>query len=181
MSSSSPIEIRSHPSKGRALHATKPFPPGAVILPFTPLLLLPTVSSLTSVCSHCLRPGNPRLCSRCHAAAYCDSACQAAAWKTLHSRECKALTKTLADERRRRMLPTPTRALIQALLWREIADGLADLEGHVLEKKAEGDEWKDVEMMAMAACAFSGKGTGEQDVRRAAEMLCKVGLLYIRG
>jgi SET and MYND domain-containing protein len=65
--------------------------------------------------------------------------------------------------------------LIQALLCKEIGDGLKDLEGHVLEKKAaEGDEWKDIEMMAMAACAFSGKGTAEEDVRRAAEMLCKV-------
>lgn len=45
----------------------------------------------------------------------------------------------------------------------------------MLEKKAEGDEWRDVEMMAMAACAFSGKGTGEELVRRAVEMLCKVG------
>ncbi|PTB69907.1 SET domain-containing protein [Trichoderma citrinoviride] len=172
--SSPPIEVRPHPSKGRALHATKSFPPGAVIFPFTPLLLLPNVSSLTSVCSHCLRPGMPRLCSRCHAAAYCDAACQAAAWKTLHSRECKALTKTLRDEERRRSLPTPTRALIQALLWKEIANGLADLEGHVLEKRADGDEWRDIEMMAMAGCAFSGQGMGDQDIRRAAEMICKI-------
>lgn len=71
-------------------------------------------------------------------------------------------------------MPTPTRALIQALLCGEIGDGLEDLEGHVLEKKAEGDEWRDVEMMAMAACAFSGRGTAEELVRRAVEMLCKV-------
>ncbi|KAL7807844.1 SET domain-containing protein [Trichoderma gracile] len=172
--SSSPVEVRSHPSKGRALHATQSFPAGAVILPFTPLLLLPTVSSLTSICSHCLRPGDPRLCSRCHAAAYCDATCQAAAWKAVHSRECKALTKTIRDEERRRMLPTPTRALIQALLWGKIWDGLADLEGHVLEKRAEGDEWRDIEMMAVAGCAYSGLGRGDQDVRRAAEMLCKI-------
>ncbi|EGR47743.1 uncharacterized protein TRIREDRAFT_63364 [Trichoderma reesei QM6a] len=174
MSSSSPVEIRPHPSKGRALHATKSFPPGAVIFSFTPLLLLPTVACLTSVCSHCLRPGEPRLCSRCHAAAYCDATCQAAAWKAVHSRECKALTKTIRDEERRRMLPTPTRALIQALLWGKIRDGLADLEGHVLEKRAEGDEWRDIEMMAVAGCAFSGLGRGDQDVRMAAEMLCKI-------
>jgi SET and MYND domain-containing protein len=72
------------------------------------------------------------------------------------------------------MLPTPTRALIQALLWGKIRDGLADLEGHVLEKRAEGDEWRDIEMMAVAGCAFSGLGRGDQDVRMAAEMLCKV-------
>lgn len=175
MSPSSPLEIRPHPTKGRGLYATKSFSPGAVIFPFTPLLLLPTVSCLSSVCSYCLRPGDPRACSRCHAASYCDATCQAAAWKALHSRECKALRQGIKDEGRRRQLPTPTKALIQALLSREIGDGLKDLEGHVLEKKAEGDEWRDIEMMAMAACAFSGKGTAEDDVRRAAEMLCKVG------
>ncbi|UKZ73223.1 hypothetical protein TrVFT333_000865 [Trichoderma virens FT-333] len=174
MSSPSPLETRPHPSKGRGLYATKSFPPGAVIFPFTPLLLLPTVSCLSSVCSYCLRPGNPRACSRCHAASYCDAACQAAAWKAVHSRECKALRQGIKDEGRRRQLPTPTRALMQALLCGEIGDGLKDLEGHVLEKKAEGDEWRDIEIMAMAACAFSGKGTAEELVRRAAEMLCKI-------
>ncbi|KAL7797764.1 SET domain-containing protein [Trichoderma afarasin] len=174
MSSPSPLEIRPHPSKGRGLYATKSFSPGAVISPFTPLLLLPTVSHLSGVCSYCLRPGNPRACSRCHAASYCDATCQAAAWKAVHSRECKPLRQGIKDEGRRRQLPTPTRALIQALLCGEIGDGLGDLEGHVLEKKAEGDEWRDVEMMAMAACAFSGKGTAEELVRRAVEMLCKI-------
>ncbi|KAM0254768.1 hypothetical protein ACHAQJ_006425 [Trichoderma viride] len=174
-SPSSPLQIRPHPTKGRGLYTTKSFSPGAVILPFTPLLLLPTVSYLTGVCSYCLRPGNPRACSRCHAASYCDATCQAAAWKAVHSRECKALRQTIQDEDRRRQLPTPTKALIQALLWKDIGDGLKDLEGHVLEKKAaEGDEWKDIEMMAMAACAFSCKGTAEEDIRRAAEMLCKI-------
>ncbi|RFU75609.1 set and mynd [Trichoderma arundinaceum] len=174
-SSPSPLQIRPHPTKGRGLYAAKSFCAGAVILPFTPLLLLPTVSYLASVCSYCLRPGDPRACSRCHAAYYCDATCQTAAWKAVHSRECKALRQGIKDESRRRQLPTPTKALIQALLCREIGDGLKDLEGHVLEKKAaEGDEWKDIEMMAMAACAFSGKGMAEEDVRRAAEMLCKI-------
>ncbi|KAL7922705.1 SET domain-containing protein [Trichoderma austrokoningii] len=170
-----PLQIRPHPTKGRGLYATKSFSPGQVILPFTPLILLPTVSYLAIVCSHCLRPGNPRACSRCHAASYCDATCQAAAWKAVHSRECKVLRQGIKDEDRRRRLPTPTRALIQAVLRKEIGDGLEDLEGHVLEKKAaEGDEWKDIEIMAMAACAFSGKGTAEEDIRKAAEMLCKI-------
>ncbi|KAK1246924.1 hypothetical protein MKX08_000726 [Trichoderma sp. CBMAI-0020] len=174
-SPSSPLQIWPHPTKGRGLYASQSFSPGEVILPFTPLLLLPTVSCLNSVCSYCLRPGNPRACSRCHAASYCDATCQAAAWKAVHSRECKVLRQGIKDEDRRRRLPTPTRALIQAVLRKEIGDGLEGLEGHVLEKKAaEGDEWKDIEIMAMAACAFSGKGTAEEDIRKAAEMLCKI-------
>ncbi|UKZ92265.1 uncharacterized protein TrAFT101_007227 [Trichoderma asperellum] len=174
-SPSSPHQIRPHPTKGRGLYATKSFSPGDVIFPFTPLILLPTVSYLNIVCSFCLRPGNPRACSRCHAASYCDATCQAAAWKAVHSRECKVLRQGIKGEDRRRRLPTPTRALIQAVLRKEIADGLEDLEGHVLEKKAaEDDEWKDIEIMAMAACAFSGKGTAEEDIRKAAEMLCKI-------
>ncbi|KAM0471778.1 hypothetical protein ACHAPX_009171 [Trichoderma viride] len=173
--SPSPLQIRPHPTKGRGLYATQSFSPGQVIFPFAPLLLLPTISCLNIVCSYCLRPGNPRACSRCHAASYCDATCQAAAWKAVHSRECKVLRQGIKDEDQRRRLPTPTRALIQAVLRKEIGDGLEALEGHVLEKKAaEGDEWKDIEIMAMAACAFSGKGTAEEDVRKAAEMLCKI-------
>lgn len=164
--SSSAIQVRPHPTKGRALYATQSFPSGAPIFPFTPTILLPSLSHLTSVCTHCLKPGSPRACSRCHAAAYCDAACQSAAWKAIHGKECKVL-------RGRPGLPTPVRAVVQALAKSEVGAALQGLEGHV-EAWRGGDRWKDMEMMAMAASAFAGAGTGEGEVKKAVEILCKV-------
>ncbi|KAK2603836.1 hypothetical protein QQS21_003960 [Conoideocrella luteorostrata] len=163
------IEVRPHPSKRRALHAIQSFLPGQIIHVFSnPLILHPTLLHLDSFCTHCLRPNNPRACSRCHAAYYCDATCQQAAWTAVHSKECKALrSKKSAAE-----LPTPVRALLQALLKKEIEEGLEGLEGHV-ESKRRGKGGADLEMMAMAACAFAGKAK-EEHMKRAMELLCKI-------
>lgn len=197
------IQIRPHPSKHRALHATRPLRAGQTIHIFaSPLLLHPTRAHLSSVCTHCLRPAaasgsgsgsgsgaghtRPRACSRCHAAFYCDDSCQRAGWTAIHGLECKALrgNKSGGDKSATppaAELPTPVRALLQALLKKDIADGLAGLEGHVdARRRTGGRGWADVEMMAVAACAFAlgGKETGG-DVRRAIEMLCKVGIFFL--
>lgn len=171
----SAVDVRPHPTKGRALYATRAFAAGATILPFTPLLLLPSLSHLSSVCSHCLKPGDPRACSRCQAAYYCDAACQTAGWSTVHARECKPLQRVQAQGRHG--LPTPVRALMQALLKPGIAQGLGALEGHAAMWRESG-RWKDMEMMAMGASAFAGKGTVEADVQRALDFLCKVRVIF---
>lgn len=172
------FEVRPHPTKSRALYALHSLDAGQTIASFArPLLLLPSLAHLTSVCTHCLRPGSPRACSRCHAAYYCDSACQAAAWTAVHARECKALQKHVEPERRA-ALPTPVRALVQALLVKGIEAGLDGLEGHAAERR-EAEGWQDLEMMAMAACAFAGKGTAEGEVRKAVDLLCKVRRVYV--
>ncbi|GAO15906.1 hypothetical protein UVI_02039310 [Ustilaginoidea virens] len=166
----SSVDVRPHPSKRRALHATRPFQPGQVIHVFQqPLILHPTADHLDSVCTYCLRPGSPRACSRCHAAFYCNAACQRAGWTAIHRNECKALqrrtgSKTGAD------LPTPVRILLQALLEQGVERGLADLEGHA-ERRSNAKAWADLEMMATAACAFAGRGG---DTARAIELLCKI-------
>ncbi|KOS20559.1 Histone-lysine N-methyltransferase ASHR1 [Escovopsis weberi] len=165
--------VRPHPRKGRALHAASRFQPGDVILALEPLLLLPSRFLLSSLCSHCFRPGEPRACSRCRAAYYCDPACQAAAWKAVHSAECRALRAGLPDETRRRALPTPVRALIQALVKPRVQDGLRDLVGHV-HLRREGAEWENLQLMATGASAYSGKGTGPEAVQRACELLSKI-------
>ncbi|KAG5957255.1 hypothetical protein E4U57_001896 [Claviceps arundinis] len=171
-SSSSSIQVRAHPSKHRALHATRALPAGHTIHIFTsPLLLLPTLAHLSSVCAHCLRPGTPRACSRCHAAYYCDATCQRAGWAAVHSRECKALRARRG--RSGAELPTPVRALLQVLLLGgEVEKGLAMLDGHEGVRRGRGGRaWGDLEMMAAAACAFAGK---EGDERRAVGLLCKI-------
>ncbi|KND90266.1 Histone-lysine N-methyltransferase SMYD3 [Tolypocladium ophioglossoides CBS 100239] len=180
-SSSSPstpptLQIRPHATKGRALHATQRFPPGATIHAFThPTLLLPSLTHLALVCSHCLRPGDPRACSRCRAAYYCDAACQGAAWRAVHARECKALRQRRLGDRPGAELPTPVRALLQALLVGEVGDAVGGLEGHVRRRRDDGGAaWRDLEMMGMAGCAFAGRPGGEDEVRRAVDLLCKI-------
>ncbi|KAG8421595.1 hypothetical protein J3458_003461 [Metarhizium acridum] len=167
-----PIETRPHPSKHRALHATQPFRPSQTIHTFHPLILHPSLSHLASVCTHCLRPGSPRACSRCHAAYYCNTSCQQAAWTAVHSKECKALQQRKLGSRTGADLPTPVRALLQTLLIKEIEDGVAALDGHT-EERRKTKSWPDLEMMALAACAFAGR-QGESNVRKAVELLCKI-------
>lgn len=180
-SSSSPstpptLQTRPHATKGRALHATQRFTPGATIHAFThPTLLLPSRTHLALVCSHCLRPGNPRACSRCRAAYYCGAACQAAAWRAGHARECKPLQQRRLGGRPGAELPTPVRALLRALLVSEVGAAVAALEGHERRRRGDGGAaWRDLEMMGMAGCAFAGMAAGEDQVRRAVELLCKV-------
>ena len=168
------MEIRPHPTKGRALYSLKPFHAGQPIHAFSsPLILHPSLSHLATVCTHCLRPGSPRACSRCHAAYYCDAACQHAGWAAIHSMECKPLRQHRLGSRTGAELPTPVRALVQVLLKKEVEDGVKGLEGHV-GRKRNSKGWRDLEMMALAACAFAGMGGGEGDVRKADELLCKV-------
>ncbi|KID87988.1 MYND finger family protein [Metarhizium guizhouense ARSEF 977] len=167
-----PIEIRPHPSKHRALHATQPFKPSQIIHTFHPLILHPSLSQLASVCTHCLRSGSPRACSRCRAVYYCNTSCQQAAWTAVHSKECKALQQRKLGSRTGAHLPTPVRALLQTLLNKEIEDGIAALDGHT-EERRKTKSWPDLEMMAMAACAFAGR-QGESNIRRAVELLCKI-------
>ncbi|KAF4989369.1 hypothetical protein FDECE_14736 [Fusarium decemcellulare] len=165
-----PFEIRRH-LKGRGLYATKAFAPGDIILPFTPTILIPSLSHTNTVCSHCFKPGEPRSCSRCHAVAYCDAACQTAAWKAVHSKECKVLGKVAAQGRPG--LPTPVRAVVQALVKAEIGAALDDLESNIGNWR-HSEKWPDMEMMAMGASAFAGLGTTQESVQKALTLLCKI-------
>lgn len=169
------VEIRPHPSKGRSLNTTRNFAPGDVILVAQPLLCLPTLAHLDARCTHCFELGQPRACTRCHAAYYCNVTCQRAAWASVHKYECKALQR-IAPEKRA-SLPTPVRLLLQTLLIEKIEKGIDPLEGHITEKRVE-PEWKDIELMAMAACSWAGKPTDNTTIKKAAELLCKVSNLF---
>lgn len=76
-------------------------------------------------------------------------------------------------------MPTPVRAVVLAFLVKEIGDGLEGLEGNVSAWRR-GEEWRDMEMMAMGACSFAGRVTADEDVERALEMLCKVSIVGIK-
>ena len=169
MSTLSGVEVRSHPTKGRALYATQSYAAGALILTVTPLILLPLRNNLERVCSHCLTPGEVRGCSRCHQAFYCNAACQAAGWKAVHSKECKPL-KNLGEGKH---LPSPARAVMQALLVKRIGDGFQDLEGNLQQWRAKPD-WNDFAMLAFSAVNFAEIPATELNTRRAVDFLCKV-------
>lgn len=102
---------------------------------------------------------------------YCDAACQSANWTAVHSKECKVLRKV--TEQGRPGLPTPVRAVVQALVKPEIGAALEGLEGNVASWR-KSEKWADMEMMAMGASAFAGLGTGQEEVQRALTLLCKV-------
>ncbi|RDA83705.1 hypothetical protein CP532_1089 [Ophiocordyceps camponoti-leonardi (nom. inval.)] len=180
--------------KGRGLFAAQDFRPGQTVQVFDrPLLALPVTPLLDRLCSHCLRPGKPRGCSRCRAAFYCDAACQKAAWAAVHGRECKALRRLVDDGNSEsknrggddgdvpasRRLPTPVRALVQALVCPEVELGLGSLRAR---RPASGDRGlADLLVMARAGCAFAGVeiGEGEADVvgsglMKAMDLLCKI-------
>ncbi|KAJ4272186.1 hypothetical protein NW762_000897 [Fusarium torreyae] len=170
MEQSIPFQVKRH-SKGRGMFSTKAFAPGDIILPFTPTILIPSLSHIKSICSHCFKPADVRACSRCHAVSYCDAACQSANWIAVHSKECKVLCKV--TEQGRPGLPTPVRAVVQALVKPEIGAALEDLEGNVASWR-KSEKWADMEMMAMGASAFAGLGTGLEEVQKAMTLLCKI-------
>lgn len=162
-----PLQVRTHPTKGRALHAGQAFAPGQTMQAFAqPTLLVAARSQLARVCSHCLRPGQPRACSRCRAAAYCHEACQSAAWAAGHARECRALCRARLADRPAADLPTPVRALIQVLLRPDAEAALA-----ALAARRPPGPCPDLEMMAAAAAAVAAR---EAAAPAAVELLCKV-------
>ncbi|XEU98688.1 hypothetical protein FSHL1_003975 [Fusarium sambucinum] len=170
MDQSAPFQVKSH-HKGRGIFSTKTFAPGDVILPFTPTILIPSLSHINTTCSHCFKQAEVRACSRCHAVFYCGAACQAANWTTVHSKECKVLRKV--TEQGRPGLPTPIRAVIQALVKPDIGSSIEDLEGNAASWR-NSEKWADMEMMAMGASAFAGLGTGQEEVQKALDFLCKI-------
>ncbi|KAG8675276.1 hypothetical protein FPOAC2_01325 [Fusarium poae] len=170
MDQSAPFQVKSR-HKGRGIFSIKTFAPGDVILPFTPTILIPSLSHINTICSHCFKRAEVRACSRCHAVSYCDAACQAANWTAVHSKECKVLRKV--TEQGRPGLPTPIRAVIQALVKPEIGNSIGDLEGNVASWR-KSEKWVDMEMMAMGASAFAGLGTGQEEVQRALNLLCRI-------
>ncbi|KAF5021169.1 hypothetical protein F66182_6791 [Fusarium sp. NRRL 66182] len=151
MTNSIPFQVK-HRNKGRGIYSTKAFAPGDVILPFTPTILIPSLSHINTICSHCFKSE------------------ESANWAAVHSKECKVLRQVTAQGRPG--LPTPVRAVVQALLKPEIAAAMKDLEGNVPSWR-KSEKWVDMEMMAMGASAFAGLGTTQEEVQNAMTLLCK--------
>ncbi|KAJ3039591.1 SET and MYND domain-containing protein 3 [Rhizophlyctis rosea] len=85
------LELNQHPTKGRALNATKPLPRGTHVLSFPALATV----AVDDCCHWCLKPAieptttpkQPR-CSACQRAKYCGAECQKRDWKAGHKVLC---------------------------------------------------------------------------------------------
>ncbi|KAM0330055.1 hypothetical protein ACHAQA_004226 [Verticillium albo-atrum] len=183
-------QVRSSPSKGRALHAAHALTPGSLIAAFpspavapTPAsatLALPPMAARTTTCSHCLaHPPTPRRCAACKSVAYCAAACQKAHWSAVHARECAALRAAGGDG----AVPAYVRMALQVLLWPErFAAVEAALDGNVARFEGRADAWAGMEvparvMGAWVAAGAKGKEKGkgvEVTERRIVELLCKI-------
>lgn len=176
MTSPSGVHVGPHPTKGKALYASRPYEAGDHIFTAPPLMCRPLQNNIERVCAHCLTVGEPRGCSRCHRVFYCDAACQRAAWKT-HGKECKALsnlTKGLEP-------PTIVRSVMQALLVKDIGDRVMELEGN-LNIWEEDTAWATFQLVASGAVTYAGLAMNLANLKRASDLLFKVRrtiLIYI--
>ena len=85
-------------TRGRGLFSTKSVEPGEQIALFDkPLFAVPSGYDVGTQCNNCLdaRRQPTKLCSACHAVAYCSPACQRAHWSRYHKFECKPLSRAL--------------------------------------------------------------------------------------
>ncbi|KAK0392320.1 hypothetical protein NLU13_1816 [Sarocladium strictum] len=171
------LERRSHPTKGNALYALRPFPSGSAIQVFTPSILLPQTSHLELLCAYCLRqpPDGtaPRACTRCRSAFYCGADCQTLHWRAVHAKECKPLTKLKEREGEGRLLPTLVRAALQAVVKEEIGKGLEGTEGHT-EKWLSSGRWERRGMKVAAAALVMYSGRKDFTIDMAARVLTQI-------
>ncbi|KAL8614446.1 hypothetical protein ACOMHN_007782 [Nucella lapillus] len=88
---SSAVEMKTSPSQGRFLQATRDIQAGDTLMverPFAAVLLPP---HYTTHCLHCFvaLPGNPVGCRQCSGVLYCSEECRDNSWATYHHVECR--------------------------------------------------------------------------------------------
>ncbi|KAI1757094.1 SET domain-containing protein [Xylaria castorea] len=174
--------------RGRSIAAARVFQPGEVIATFdSPSIAIPDSPHLSTTCSGCLLPATlgsdppstsqpariVRACTGCRTVAYCSPACQRLDWTIGgHKAECKVFKRVRAEGHD--FLPTPVRALVQALLRPEMNAAIGELEGHVDRFRRESVKlWADMELQAMAALHYLGRETNAKSMAEAIEILCK--------
>ncbi|KAK5624489.1 hypothetical protein RRF57_000204 [Xylaria bambusicola] len=174
--------------RGRGIAALRIFQPGETIATFSsPSIAIPDSPHLSTTCTGCLLPSSAgseppstaqpvravKACTGCRTVAYCSPACQKLDWTTGgHKAECKVFKRVRAEGHD--FLPTPVRALVQALLRLEISTAMEEMQGHVDRFRREsGKLWSDMELQAMAALHYLGRETNTKSLAEAIEILCK--------
>jgi hypothetical protein len=169
-------EVKDTKRKGKGLFATENFSPGTPLIQITePFVALPESGVLDTVCSNCfLQNDKLHKCTGCSVVGYCDVACQRASWKRDHSKECKIFKIVYAE--RQTALPTPVRALINAIIQYEkhpeIQAHIRDLMGHQDKLLADSEDNKDLKLQAFGAMMYAG--LPQSKLPSVVELLCRV-------
>ena len=169
---------------GKGLSAHADLKAGDLIIKVAdPFLLVVENASLDEVCSQCFRKEqdccreNKKLaaCLKCGVPRYCSEDCQTSSWNSIHGLECHIL-KAVKDQGK--VLPTPTRALMQILLLHKLKDpSLApdprwkDLMSN-LHKLRATSRWNDILMQVQLACHLANLPLGQASYF-AAEVFCR--------
>lgn len=165
------------PGTGNGLTPSHDISPGDILIKISnPYLLVVERDALNTVCSFCLLESQPdtslKKCGGCKIPQYCGKVCQKADWKAGHVKECPLL-KGLPD-----VPPTPVRGLMQLLLRHETGMELDErwkgLESHKKELEKDVERWGEMVLQGRGAVEFSKFGGGEEGVKLALEMLCRV-------
>lgn len=161
-------EVRKSSLGGRGLFATKPCQTGDVLLSLDrPLIAVLDKPRIEDTCSWCFswtelpvlsgaginQATKVNWCTGCKKVKYCSKQCQSRAWRAVHKRECKDLSKESE------LIPSTVHAVIQMM------QGLSAGEKRyqpILEMEAHRDEFEEVkgarlqsmQLMVKAATAF---------------------------
>ncbi|KAI1856978.1 uncharacterized protein JN550_013544 [Neoarthrinium moseri] len=161
--------------RGRSLTTQRAIGPGGVIAVFDePSITIPSSPCLHLTCNYCLAgPEVPvRACTGCRTATYCSPVCQKADWKLVHKGECKVFKRVKAEGHD--FLPTGVRALVHMLLRTDMAAAVQEMEAHTEGFRAQKEEWRDMELQALAAMHYLGREASPQSVNEAIDLLCKL-------
>ncbi|OTB07591.1 hypothetical protein M426DRAFT_317898 [Hypoxylon sp. CI-4A] len=190
------------PGRGRSVLAARTFGPGSIIAEFNdtdnPIVAIPDNPRLATTCSYCLlsttdpslsdnsnnsNSKRVRACQGCQTSHYCSKQCQKADWKMAHGQgECKAfqVVRNSTQQPEHRILPTPTRALIQILLRPALGEAVDKMEGHIQKVQAarpgvmDRGTWDGYQLQGMAGLSYLGRATTQDNLRTAAEYACKL-------
>ncbi|KAI2619374.1 hypothetical protein GGS26DRAFT_330278 [Hypomontagnella submonticulosa] len=170
----------------------------SIAVPDTPHLAL-TCSYCLAVTSEVSNPlGSPgpstpkikvRACAGCKTSYYCSAACQKADWKLVHGLgECKTFKRVRdivkgeeaktappgeVTDGQWNVLPTPTRAIVQALLRPDVLAAIAEMEGHAEKEGADGKRPL-LEFQARAILNYMHRQTTQKSMGETIDVICKL-------
>lgn len=177
----------------------------SIAVPDTPHLAL-TCSYCLAVTSEVSNPlGSPgpstpkikvRACAGCKTSYYCSAACQKADWKLVHGLgECKTFKRVRdivkgeeaktappgeVTDGQWNVLPTPTRAIVQALLRPDVLAAIAEMEGHAEKEGADGKRPL-LEFQARAILNYMHRQTTQKSMGETIDVICKVSAYMSEG
>jgi hypothetical protein len=144
--------------------------------------------TLQKYCYYCFAEDEDlRFCSGCKVVKYCPNNCQKASWRHTHKIECPVFNTRRAQGL---TLPTPTRALMTALIQCELKktkeaerqkkkpnlDQILALEGHEEKFRSNVATHTDFELQAKMAVVSIGQG--EERLALAYSLMCRVSLVW---